>query len=95
MQANTVAIRLGRLLYSDPAWTSQAGPGRPGALDELLAPTALDAVCVMFSALPRAAAVLAADHGRLVADAVLDLHSADRAYRPEGEARHVYPLQAA
>jgi hypothetical protein len=95
VQATAIAIRLGRLLYADPAWMPQAGPGRPRALNELLAPDALDSVCVTLSALPRVTEVLAANHGRLVADAVLDLYSADRTHRPEGEARHVYPLQAA
>ena len=95
VQANVVAIRLGRMLYADPAWTPQAGPGRPRALDALLAPDVLDAACVTLSDVPRTAAVLASNHARLVADTVLDLRSADRTHRPDGEARRVYPLQAA
>ncbi|WP_211471805.1 hypothetical protein [Actinocrinis puniceicyclus] len=95
VQANSAAIRLGRLLYADPTWTPRVGPGRVRALDDLLAPDVLDALCVTISALPRSAAVLASNYARLISDGVLDLYSADRTHRPEGEGRHYYPLQPA
>lgn len=95
VQADSVVIRLGRLLYAGPAWTPRTGPGRPRVLDELIAPDALDAICVMLGTLPRAAATIAANHARLISDAVLDLRSADQAHRPEDEARSFYPLQPA
>jgi hypothetical protein len=78
-----------------PDWTPQTGPGRPRALDELLAPNVLDAICAAVSALPRSAAVIAAQHARLVTAGTLDLYSANRAQRPEGEGRRYYPLQPA
>jgi hypothetical protein len=95
VQVNSVTVRLGRLLYAEPAWTPRTGPGTPRALDALLAPDTLDAICVTISALPRTAAAIAANHARLVANGVLDLHSSNRARRPEGAARRFYPLQDA
>lgn len=95
VQVNSVAVRLGHLLYADPAWEPRAGPGTPRTLDDLLAHDALDAICLTISALPRAAATIAANHARLVADGVLDLYSNNRAERPEAATRRFYPLQPA
>ena len=95
VQAVSIPIRLGRLLYADPGWTPQAGPGQPRVLEDLCAPDVLDAICMSIGALPRDAVTIAASHARLVADAVLDLYSTDRAHRPESEGRRFYPLQSA
>lgn len=95
VQANSASIRLGRILYTDPAWTPQVGPGRPRPLNDLLAPDAMDAICMAVSALPRHAANIADNHARLINDAVLSLYSADRAHRPEREGWRVYPIQPA
>ena len=93
IQAAGIPLRLGRLLYADPAWNPQHGPGQPRTLAELLEPHILDAACTAISALPRVAATIAANHGRLIADHRVDLHTTDRTHRPEGEARRFYPLQ--
>ena len=95
VQAHTIATRLGRLLYADPAWTPQIGPGQPRPLDQLLEPDTLDAICRTISALPGSATTIAANHAQLIVNAVLDLYSGDRFHRPEGEGRRFYPLQPA
>jgi hypothetical protein len=95
VQATGIATRLGRLLYADPTWTPQAGPGRHRPLGVVLEPETLDAVCVAISALPREAATIAANHARLVTDAVVDLHSTDRTHRPDDQVQRTFPLQAA
>lgn len=95
VQATGIATRLGRLLYADPAWAPQAGPGQPRPLGDLLEPETLDTICVAISTLPREAATIAANHAHLVTGAVLSLHSTDRAHRPDNQARRAYPLQAA
>lgn len=95
VEATGIATRLGRLLYADPQWAPQAGPGQPRPVDHLLEPDTLDAICVSISTLSREAATIAANHARLVADAVLDLHSTDRTHRPDNQAQRTYPLQAA
>ncbi|MBS2966023.1 hypothetical protein KGA66_23465 [Actinocrinis puniceicyclus] len=95
VQATSLVIRLGRLAYDDPAWSPHAGPGHPRGLGELLVPDVLDALCVTISALPCEAAVIAANHARLITDGVLDLHSPDRAHRPDSEGRRFFPLQPA
>lgn len=95
LQATGITIRLGRLLYADPAWTPDTGPGRPRVLGDLLVPDILDALCATISSLPRDAATIAANHARLVTNHVLDLHSTDRVHRPDGEGRRAFPLQPA
>ena len=95
VQANSASIRLGRILYTDPAWTPQVGPGRLRPLNDLLTPDAMDAICIAVSVLPRHAATIADNHARLINDAVLSLYSADRAHRPDREGRRVYPIQPA
>lgn len=95
VQAAGIPLRLGRLLYADPAWNPQHGPGQPRTLTDLLDPHILDAACTAISALPRAAATIAANHHRLIADHRVDLHTTDRTHRPENEARRFYPLQPA
>ena len=93
VQAASVAIRLGRLAYDDPTWTPQAGPGRPRPISELLDLQVLDALCTTLSALPREGATIAANHARLIANGMLNLFSANRAHRPDGESRRYFPLQ--
>ncbi len=95
VQVTSVAIRIGRLAYSDPTWIPQAGPGRPRVIAELLLPEVLDALCITISTLPREAATIAANHARLATDSLIDLYSADRAHRPDGEGRRFFPLQPA
>jgi hypothetical protein len=95
VQALSVATRFGRLLYTDPTWTTLGGPAEPRAVADLLAPHVLDAVCRALSSLPRSAATIAADHARLVNTGAVDLYCANRSQRPEHEGRRFYPLQPA
>jgi hypothetical protein len=95
VQAQSIAIRLGRLLYADPAWTPQTGPGQPRPLDHLLEPDTLHAICTTISELPRSAATIAANHAHLVTNGALELYSSDRSHRPGSGGRRFYPLQTA
>jgi hypothetical protein len=95
VQAHSIAIRLGRLLYADPAWGPPHGPGTPRAIGDLLDPRVLNAICVALSALPRSSADIAINHARLISDRRIDLYSAARAHRPPGESRRFYRLQPA
>jgi hypothetical protein len=93
VQAQSIAVRLGRLLYADPTWNPQDGPGHPRPLGELLDPRVLDALCSTVGALPRCTAIIGANHDRLITTGNLDLYSSDRVHRPEGYGRPYYPLQ--
>ena len=93
IQANSIVVRFGRLLYTDPTWNPQGGPGQLRSVADLLEPQILDALCTAISALPRCATIIGTNHARLIASATVDLYSADRTHRPEGHGRPFYPLQ--